>query len=130
MRAASCAAGSFGEITRIIIAAKKDYLTLKMSLCALGKLGIVATEKNWDGEVLEMYASLLQIGTALTGGSIRYKKELCYETACYCAQLEIFLEKIGIKYTPSIKPEDQEPFNEFTKLCETQLQELRTQKPN
>ena len=63
MRAASYAAGSFGEITRIVIGAKKDHLTLKTSLCALGKLGIVATEKNWDGVVLGMYASLLQIGT-------------------------------------------------------------------
>ena len=125
MRAASYAAGSFGEITRIVIDAKKDYLTLKTSLCALGKLGIVATEKNWDGVVLGMYASLLQIGTTLMSGSIRYKKEMCYETACYCAQLEIFLEKIDIKYTPSIKPEDQESFNEFKKLYEN----LKNQEP-
>jgi len=125
MHATSCAAVSFGEITKIVINTEKDYLTLTSSLCALGKLGILAAEKNWDGVVLGVHGSLLQIGTALTGGSIRYKNELCRETACYCAQLEIFLEKIDMKCTPLIKPEDQKSFNEFKKLCEN----LKNQEP-
>jgi hypothetical protein len=85
VHATSCAATSFGEITKIIIDKEKDYLTLAISLCALGKLGILAVEKNWDGVVLGVHGYLLQIGTALTGGSIRYKDELCRGTAYYCA---------------------------------------------
>ena len=130
MHATSCAAASFGEITKIVIDAEKDYLTLTSSLCALGKLGILAAEKDWVGVVLGVHGSLLQIGTTLTGGSIRYKNKFCRETACYCAQLEIFLEKVDIKYTPLIKPEDQESFNEFKKLCKHELNKLRTQNPD
>jgi len=129
--AAYWAAESLGEITRILVDAKTDYITIRSSLFALGKLGMVAAEKEFDGTAaMVVHASLLQIGTTLTGGSIPNKKGLCRITAGYWAQLEISTEKADIKYTPSIKPEDQEPFNEFTKLCETQLQELRTQKPN
>jgi hypothetical protein len=128
--ATSCAAASFGELTKIIIDAEKDYLTLTSSLCALGKLGILAAEKNWDGVVLGVHGSLLQIGTALTGGSARYKNKLCRGTAYYCAQLEIFLEKVDITYTPLIKPGDQESFNGFKKQCEHELNKLRTQNPN
>lgn len=130
VHATSCAATSFGEITKIIIDEEKDYLTLTISLCALGKLGILATEKNWDDVAFGVYGSLLQIGTSLTGGSIRYKNKLCRGTAYYCAQLEIFLEKADIKYTPLIKPEDQESFNEFKKLCKHELNKLRTQNPD
>ena len=130
MHATSCAAASFGGITKIIIDAEKDYLTLTSSLCALGKIGMLATEKNWDDVAVGVYGSLLQIGTALTGGSIRYKNKLCRGTAYYCAQLEIFLEKVDIKYTPLIKPEDQESFNEFKKLCKHELNKLRTQNPD
>jgi hypothetical protein len=130
MHAASCAAESFGEITKIVIATEKDDLTVMSSLCALGKLGILAADKNWDGVVLGVHGSLLQIGTALTGGSIRYKNRLCRGTASYCAQLEIFLEKIDITYIPLIKPEDQESFDEFTKQCEHELEELRIRNSN
>jgi hypothetical protein len=130
MHATSCAAVSFEELTKIVIDTEKDYLTLTSSLYALGKLGILAAEKNWDGVVLGVHGSLLQIGTALTGGSIRYKNELCCGTAYYCAQLEIFLERVDITYTPLIKPDDQESFNEFKKQCEHELNKLRTQKPN
>ena len=129
--AAYWAAESLGEITRILVDAKTDYITIRSSLFALGKLGMVAAEKEFDGTAaMVVHASLLQIGTTLIGGSIPNKKGLCRIAAGYWAQLEISTEKADIKYTPSIKPEDQEPFNEFTKLCETQLQELRTQKPN
>ncbi|MEA3324378.1 MAG: DUF2254 family protein [Euryarchaeota archaeon] len=130
VHATSCAATSFGEITKIVIDEEKDYLTLAISLCALGKLGILAAEKNWDGVVLGVHGYLLQIGTALTGGSIRYKDELCRGTAYYCAPLEIFLEKVDKAYTPLIKPEDQEFFNEFKKQCEHELNKLRTQNPD
>jgi len=130
MHATSCAAASFGEITKIVIDAEKDYLTLTSSLCALGKLGILAAEKDWGGVVLGVHGSLLQIGTTLTGGSIRYKNELCRGTAYYCAQLEIFLEKVDRTYTPLIKPEDQESFNEFKIQCEHELNKLRTQNPD
>ena len=130
MHAASCAAESFGALTKIVIDAEKYYLTVASSLCALGKLGILAAEKNWDSVVLGVYGSLLQIGTTLTGGSIRNKKKMCRVTAYYGAQLEIFLEKIDMAYTPLIKPEDQESFNEFKKQCEHELNKLRTQKPN
>jgi len=130
MHATSCAAASFGEITKIVIGTKKDHLTLTSSLCALGKLGMLATEKNWDGVVLGVHGSLLQIGTALTGESIRDKNKLCRGTAYYCAQLEIFLEKVDIKYTPLIEPGDQESFNEFNKLRKHELNKLRTQNPD
>jgi len=128
--AASCAAESFEGITKIVVATEKDYTTLLSSLGALGKLGILAAEKNWGGVVLGVHGSLLQIGTALTSGSICHKNELCYVTAYYCAPLEIFLEKIDITYTPLIKPEDQESFNEFKKQCEHELKELRTRNSN
>jgi hypothetical protein len=96
--AAYWAAESLGEITRILVDSKTESLTIRSSLFALGKLGMVAAEKEFDGTAaMVVHASLLQIGTTLTGGSIPNKKRIVSHSSRLLGTIRDFHRKSRYK---------------------------------